>query len=63
MLVVHHVVLESTTISKDNLVVHHVVLESSMIKQVKRLNQLHVKVALWENTRTKLDKHRATTIV
>jgi hypothetical protein len=41
----------------------HVVLENTMIKQVKRLNQLLVKVAMWENTKTKREKHRATIIV
>ena len=41
----------------------HVVLESTMIKQVKRLNQLLVKVAMWENTKTKREKHPARMIV
>ena len=41
----------------------HVVLESTIIKPVKRLNQLLVKVALLENTKTKREKHPATTIV
>ena len=58
-----HVVLESTMLNKDNQVVIHVVLENTTIKQVKRLNQLLVKVALLENTKTKREKHRATTIV
>ena len=41
----------------------HVVLEDTMLKQIKRLNQLLVKVAMWENTKTKREKHRATMIV
>ena len=41
----------------------HAVLGNTTIKQVKRLNQLLVKVARWENTKTKREKHRATTIV
>ena len=41
----------------------HVVLGNTMLKQVKRLNQLLVKVAIWENTKTKREKHPATTIV
>ena len=41
----------------------HAVLENTMIKPVKRLNQLLVKVARWENTKTKREKHPATTIV
>jgi hypothetical protein len=41
----------------------HVVLENTMLKQVKRLNQWLVKVAMWENTKTKREKHPATTIV
>ena len=39
------------------------VLDNTMIKQVKRLNQLLVQVAMWENTKTKREKHSATTIV
>ena len=41
----------------------HVVLDNTMIKQVKRLNQWLVKVAMWENTKTKREKHPATMIV
>ena len=41
----------------------HVVRENTMLKQVKRLNQLLVKVAMWENTKTMRDKHPATVIV
>ena len=41
----------------------HVVLENTTINQVKRLNQLLVKVARWENTKTKREKHPATMIV
>jgi len=40
----------------------HVVRENTMLKQIKRLNQF-VKVAMWENTKTKRGKHPATTIV
>ena len=43
--------------------VSHVVLGNIMTKQVKRLNQLLAKVALLENTKTKREKHPATTIV
>jgi hypothetical protein len=38
-------------------------LANTMVKPVKRLNQLLVKVALLENTKTKRGKHGATTIV
>ena len=41
----------------------HVVLESITIKPVKRLNQLHVKIVMQENTKTKREKHRARMIV
>ena len=41
----------------------HVVLENTMIRQVKHLNQLLVKVARWENTKTKREKPLATMIV
>ena len=40
-----------------------VVLENTIIKQVKRLNQWLVKVAMWENTKTKREKHPARMIV
>ena len=39
------------------------VLDNTMIKQVKRLNQLLVKAAKWENTKTKKEKHFAIMIV
>ena len=39
------------------------VLENTITKQVKRLNQLLVKVAPRENTKTRRGKHPATTIV
>ena len=42
---------------------NHVVLGNTIIKPVKRLNRLLVKVAMWENTKTKREKHPATTIV
>ena len=48
---------------EQQLFVINVVLENTIIKQVKRLNQLLVKVAMWENTKTKREKHRATMIV
>ena len=41
----------------------HVILGNTTIKQVKRQNQLLVKVARWENTKTKRGKHPATMIV
>jgi hypothetical protein len=62
-LVVNHAVLGNTTNNTDNQVVHRVVLENTMTKQVKLLNQLLVKVAMRENTKTKREKHPATTIV
>jgi len=37
----------------------HVLLGNTTNKQVKRLNQLLVKIALLENTKTKREKHRA----
>ena len=94
-----HVVLESTTLNKDNQVVIHVpvvltallvpqvvhipqllvplepmpvgqqpfvihaMLGNTTIKPVKRLNQLLVKAARWENTKAKREKHRVTMIV
>ena len=58
-----HAVLENTMLNKDNQAVIHVLLENTTIKQVKRLNQLLVKVARWENTKTKREKHPATMIV
>ena len=47
----------------EQLRVIHAELENIMIEQVKRLNQLLVKVAMWGNTKTKREKHTATTIV
>ena len=41
----------------------HVVRENTTMKQIKRLNQLLVKVAMWGNTKTKREKHPATPIV
>ena len=40
----------------------YVVLENTMIKQIKHLNQLLVKVAMWENIKTKREKHRANNV-
>jgi len=40
-----------------------VVLGNTMTKPIKRLNQLLVKVALLDNTKTKREKHPATMIV
>ena len=40
-----------------------VVLESTTIKQVNRLNQLLVNVAMWENIKTKREKHRVIYVV
>ena len=37
----------------------HVVRENTMRKQTKRLNRLLAKVAMWENTNTKREKHLA----
>ncbi len=43
--------------------VMHVVQVNTMTKPVKRLNLLLVKVVMQENTKMKLEKHRATMIV
>jgi len=43
--------------------VMHVLLVNTTTKPVKRLNLLLVKVVLQGNTKMKLEKHRATTIV
>ena len=40
----------------------HAVLENTTIKPVKRPNQLLVKVATWENTKTKREKHPANNV-
>jgi hypothetical protein len=56
------VLLEPMPVEQQPFVIH-VVRENTMLKQTKRLNQLVVKVAMQENTRTKRGKHRATTIV
>ena len=56
------VLLEPMPVAQQPFVIH-VVLENTIIKQAKRLNQLLVKVAMWENTKTKREKHRATMIV
>ena len=56
------VLLEPMQVGQQPFVIH-VVLENTIIKPVKRLNQLLVKVAMWENTKTKRENHPATTIV
>ena len=56
------VLLEPLPVEQQPFVIH-VVRENTMLKQTKRLNQWLVKVAGWENTKTKRGKHRATTIV
>ena len=56
------VLLEPMQVGQQ-LCVIHVVLGNTTIKQVKRLNQLLVKVVLLENTKTKKEKHPATMIV
>ena len=56
------VLLEPMPVEQQPFVIH-VVRENTMLKQTKRLNQLLVKVAMWENTKTKREKHPATTIV
>ena len=56
------VLLEPMPVVQQPFVIH-VVLGNTTIKQVKRLNQLLVKVVRWENTKTKRDKHPATMIV
>ena len=43
--------------------VMHVLPVNTMTKPVKRLNLMLVKVVLQENTKMKLEKHRATAIV
>ena len=40
----------------------HAVLGNTMITPVKRLNQLHVKIVMRENTKTKREKHPATVV-
>ena len=62
-LVVHPVVLENTMINKDKQVANHVVLENTTINKNKLQNQLLVKIAMWENTKTKREKHPARMIV
>ena len=56
------VLLEPMPVVQHPFVIH-AVLGNTTIKQVKRLNQLLVKVARWENTKTKREKHPATMIV
>jgi len=56
------VLLEPMPVVQTPFVIH-VVLENTIIKPIKRLNQLLVKVAMWENTKTKREKHPATMIV
>ena len=56
------VLLEPTPVEQQPFVIH-VILENTTIRQVKRLNQLLVKVAKWENTKTKKEKHFAIMIV
>ena len=56
------VLLEPMPVEQQPFVIH-VVLGNTMIKPVKRLNQLHVKIVMQENTKTKRGKHRATMIV
>ena len=56
------VLLEPMPVEQQPFVIH-VVLENTIIKPVKRLNQLLVKVAMLENTKTKRENHRATMIV
>jgi len=41
----------------------HVVPVNTTTKQIKRLNLLLVKIVVQENTKTMLEKHRATMIV
>jgi len=52
------VLLEPMPVGQQPFVIH-VLLGNTTIKQVKHLNQLLVKVALLENTKTKRGKHRA----
>jgi hypothetical protein len=65
--VVYHILqllvpLEPMPVERQPFVIH-VVRENTTTKQVKRLNQWLVKVAMWENTKTRREKHPATTIV
>ena len=55
------VLLEPMPVGQQPFVIH-AVLGNTMIKPVKRLNQLLVKVAIWENTKTKRGKHRANNV-
>jgi hypothetical protein len=41
----------------------HVVRENTMVKQNKLLNQLLVKVAMWESTNPKREKHLAALVL
>ena len=57
-----HVLLEPMPVVQQPFVIH-AVLGNTTVKQVKRLNQLLVKVAVWENTKTKREKHRVIYVV